>query len=51
MDNDVSDVAETAANILTFDISDDALERAAGAAPVITLALCTFHWYDCTWPQ
>ena len=51
MGSDVSDVAETDAHILTFDIPDDALERAAGAAPVITLALCTFHWHDCTWPQ
>jgi hypothetical protein len=51
MDSDVSDVAETDAHILTFDIPDNALERAAGAAPVITLAPCTLHWYDCTWPQ
>jgi hypothetical protein len=51
MDSNVSDVAEADADILTFDISDDTLERAAGAAPVITLALCTFHWHDCTWPQ
>ena len=48
MDSNVSDVAEADADILTFDISDDTLERAAGAAPVITLALCTFHWHDCT---
>jgi hypothetical protein len=37
MDSNASDVTETDPDILTFDISDDALERAAGAAPVITL--------------
>jgi len=52
MDSDVSDVAETDAHILTFDIPDDALERAAGdAAAFITLVPCTFHWHDCHWPQ
>jgi hypothetical protein len=51
MDSNESDVAEADVHILTFDIPDDALERAAGAAPIMTLAPCTFHWYDCTWPQ
>jgi hypothetical protein len=37
MNSNVSDVAETDEDILTFDIPDDALERAAGAAPLITL--------------
>ena len=32
MDSNESGVAETDAHILTFDIPDDALERAAGAA-------------------
>jgi hypothetical protein len=32
--NSNSDVAETDEDILTFDIPDDALERAAGAAPL-----------------
>jgi len=32
-----SDFAETDLHILTFDIPDDALERAADANPVITL--------------
>jgi hypothetical protein len=40
MDGNESDVAEADAHILTFDIPDDALERAAGAAPLITLAPC-----------
>jgi len=51
MNSNVSDVAETDEDILTFDIPDDALERAAGAAPLMTLVPCTFHWHDCTWPQ
>jgi hypothetical protein len=51
MDSNESDVAEANAHILTFDIPDDVLERAAGAAPLMTLAPCTLHWYDCTWPQ
>jgi hypothetical protein len=52
MDSDVSEFAETDADILTFDVADDALERAAGGvAPVLTLAFCTNDWYNCTWPQ
>ena len=50
-DGHVSDVAETDEDALTFDIPDDALERAAGAPPLITLVPCTFHWPDCAWPQ
>ena len=42
MDSNESDVAEAGAHILTFDI----LERATGAAPLMTLEPCTFHWYD-----
>jgi len=51
MNSNVSDVAEIDEDILTFDIPDDALERAAGAAPLITLVPCAFHWPDCAWPQ
>jgi hypothetical protein len=36
-----SNFAETDLHILTFDIPDDALERAAGADPAITLVNCT----------
>ena len=43
MNSNVSDVAETDEDILTFDIPDDALEHAAGAAPLITLIPCTFQ--------
>jgi hypothetical protein len=51
MDSDVSDVAETGAHILTFDIPDDALERAAAIAgqQAVTIGFCT-HWYYCGWP-
>ena len=51
MNSNVNDVDETDEDILTFDIPDDALERAAGAALLITLVPCTFHWPDCAWPQ
>jgi hypothetical protein len=43
MNSNVNDVAETDENILMIDIPDDALERATGAAPLITLVPCTFH--------
>ena len=47
MDSDANDFAETDADILTFDVPDEALERAAGcAALVLTLALCTNDWYQ-----
>jgi len=36
-----SDFAETDLHILTFDVPDDVLERAAGAEPAITLVHCT----------
>ena len=36
-----SDFAETDLHILTFDIPDDALERAAGAELAFTLVHCT----------
>ena len=36
-----SDLGETDLQILTFDIPDDALERAADADPAITLVHCT----------
>jgi hypothetical protein len=43
--------AEPGGNILTFDVSDDALERAAELAsgPAVTVGYCT-HWYTCGWP-
>jgi hypothetical protein len=53
MDSDVSNRAETDEDILTFDVPDDALERAAGVADgrAMTLVYCTHVWYNCGWPQ
>jgi hypothetical protein len=46
-----SDTAEPNDEILTFDVTDDALERAAELAsgPAVTVGYCT-HWYHCNWP-
>jgi hypothetical protein len=46
--------AETDEDVLTFDISDEALERAASAGQTaFTWVYCTngYYWYDCNWPQ
>jgi hypothetical protein len=51
MDGEVKSQAETDEDILTFDIPDDALERAADAEQAYTLAYCTHPWYHCPWPQ
>jgi hypothetical protein len=52
MDSNVSSPAEADEQILTFDISNEALERAASAEPkAFTLAFCTNPWYDCGLPQ
>jgi hypothetical protein len=42
---------QTETGILTFEVSDDALERAAAVADPqrITVGFCT-HWYTCDWP-
>lgn len=52
MDTDTGGGADTEADILTFDVSDDALERAARVegTPAITWAYCTQAWYNCGWP-
>jgi hypothetical protein len=53
MDNAVIRQAERDEEILTFDIPDEALERAASAdQKVSTWAYCTsaWYWYDCSWP-
>jgi hypothetical protein len=46
-----SEVVETDENILSFDVPDEALERAAvvGEAKIATIGVCT-HWYTCSWP-
>ena len=53
MDWDVSGLAETDEDILTFVVSDDALERAADITDgrAITWQFCTQAWYECGWPQ
>jgi len=52
MDKDISGPAETGDGILSFDVPDDVLERAAGAADggAITWAYCTYAWHYCGWP-
>jgi hypothetical protein len=46
-----SDIVETDDDILTFEVADDALERAAlvTEVQVTTIGVCT-HWYHCGWP-
>jgi hypothetical protein len=50
-DGDVSDTAEPNNEILTFNVPDDALERAAAVSngQAVTIGYCT-HWYHCNWP-
>jgi hypothetical protein len=51
MDNAVTS-HEGDEEMLTFDIPDEALERAAGAEQqATTWAHCTHPWYYCPWPQ
>jgi hypothetical protein len=42
---------KTDEDVLTFDIPDDVLERAANVELAYTLAYCTHPWYQCPWPQ
>jgi hypothetical protein len=50
--NKVISQAEGDEEILTFDIPDDALERAASTEPTaFTWVHCTNAWYYCGWPQ
>jgi len=50
VDSAMSSDAEFDADILTFDVPDGALERAAAVRGenVITVGHCT-HWYWCSW--
>ena len=51
-DHNVIGQADLDEEILTFDVPDDALERAANAEQqVSTWAYCTHPWYYCPWPQ
>jgi hypothetical protein len=54
MNSEVVSDAGTDEEILTFDIPDEALERAASTEQMaFTLVYCTngWYWYDCNWPQ
>lgn len=52
MDTNSIDEADKEQSILTFDLSDDELERAAGAdGQVATFVNCTHLWYYCDMPQ
>jgi len=48
------DAVDNDEEILTLDVPDEALERAANAErQAFTLVYCTngYYWYDCNWPQ
>jgi hypothetical protein len=51
-EKDANDLAELGEDILTFDVSDDWLERAAAVIEwqAITIGHCT-HWWHCSWPM
>jgi hypothetical protein len=52
MDNGVISQAESDEKILTFDVPDEALERAASAEQnALTMLYCTTDWYSCGLPQ
>ena len=54
IDNEVISQAEDDEKILSFNIPDEALERAASAEQAaFTWVYCTngYYWYDCSWPQ
>ena len=43
---------ETDEKILSSDVPDEALERAANTEQTaVTWIYCTNHWYSCDWPQ
>ena len=54
MDSEVISQAEGDEKILSFNIPDEALERAASAEQAaLTWVYCTngYYWYDCSLPQ
>ena len=52
MDNGVISQAESDAKILTSDVPDEVLERAANAERnAFTMLYCTSDWYSCGLPQ
>ena len=52
MDNEVITQTKADQEILSFDVPDQLLERAANAKQgAFTLAYCTSHWDSCGLPQ
>ena len=52
MDNGVISQTESDEKILTFDVPDEALERAASTEQkAFTVLYCTTDWYSCGLPQ
>ena len=52
LDNGVISQAEADEDVLTFDVSDETLERAASAEQnAFTMLYCTNDWYNCGLPQ
>lgn len=53
MDSAVSDLAETGEDILSFDVADVELERAADPSDgrAVTWAICTYPLWYCDLPQ
>ena len=50
----MDDRTESDEKVLTFDVPDEALERAASTErQAFTWVYCTngYYWYDCNWPQ
>ena len=50
----MDDQTESDQKVLSFDVPDEALERAASAErQAVTFVYCTngYYWYDCNWPQ
>ena len=51
MNKEMTSEAEGDEEILTFDVPDDALERAASAEQnAFTMVYCTNDWYNCGFP-
>jgi hypothetical protein len=52
MKKEIVSQAEADGEILTFDVSDDTLERAGGAdQSAVTWVYCTHAFHYCDWPQ
>ena len=51
MHSEIRELGKTGEDILTFDVPDEALERAAAetGGRAMTIAYCT-HWHECGWP-